>query len=108
MGELAAKWYFSVEIICKNCMILPSTVTVNIMVGLCSFRLAFEEFAKWESIRRTEIYEYAISLGKQQKSSSASMSLPSFQLYKFLYACKLAEYGLIAQVSQKHCHYKLS
>ncbi|XP_077969364.1 uncharacterized protein LOC120345146 isoform X5 [Styela clava] len=59
--------------------------------------LSFLEFASLDSIRRTEIYEYAISLGKNQRSSDAATVLPTFQLYKFIYACKLAEYGLIAQ-----------
>ena len=39
----------------------------------------------------TEIYEYAISL------SANSLTLPSFQPLKFLYATWLVDYGLAAQ-----------
>ncbi|ETE65421.1 Protein transport protein Sec16A, partial [Ophiophagus hannah] len=48
-------------------------------------------FASNEAIQRTETYEYAQSLGTQP------CSLPNFQVFKFLYACRLAEMGLIAQ-----------
>nr|XP_056716367.1 protein transport protein Sec16A [Euleptes europaea] len=49
------------------------------------------KFATNEAIQRTETYEYAQSLGTQQ------CCLPNFQIFKFIYACRLAEVGLAAQ-----------
>uniref|UniRef100_A0A8C5MV24 Protein transport protein sec16 n=1 Tax=Leptobrachium leishanense TaxID=445787 RepID=A0A8C5MV24_9ANUR len=51
----------------------------------------FAKFATNEAIQRTEAYEYAQSLGAQ------TISLPNIQVFKFIYACRLAEYGLCAQ-----------
>ncbi|XP_008281003.1 protein transport protein Sec16A isoform X2 [Stegastes partitus] len=51
----------------------------------------FYQFATNEAIQRTEAYEYAQSLGSQP------CSLPNFQVYKLIYACRLAEAGLSAQ-----------
>ncbi|EPY81632.1 hypothetical protein CB1_000156005 [Camelus ferus] len=48
-------------------------------------------FATNEAIQRTEAYEYAQSLGAQ------TSSLPSFQVFKFIYSCRLAEMGLATQ-----------
>uniref|UniRef100_A0A3B5KTS7 Protein transport protein sec16 n=1 Tax=Xiphophorus couchianus TaxID=32473 RepID=A0A3B5KTS7_9TELE len=53
--------------------------------------LAFNQFATNEAIQRTEAYEYAQSLGSQP------CSLPNFQVFKLIYACRLAESGLSAQ-----------
>nr|XP_020650457.1 protein transport protein Sec16A [Pogona vitticeps] len=53
--------------------------------------LPFLKFATNEAIRRTEAYEYAQSLGTQP------CCLPNFQVFKFIYACRLAEMGLAAQ-----------
>ncbi|XP_038601780.1 protein transport protein Sec16A isoform X7 [Tachyglossus aculeatus] len=51
----------------------------------------FLKFASNEAIHRTEAYEYAQSLGSQP------CFLPNFQVFKFIYACRLAEAGLAAQ-----------
>ncbi|XP_029469984.1 protein transport protein Sec16A isoform X2 [Rhinatrema bivittatum] len=51
----------------------------------------FGRFASNDAIQRTEAYEYAQSLGTQP------CSLPNFQVFKFIYACRLAEMGLAAQ-----------
>uniref|UniRef100_A0A2K5M6J7 Protein transport protein sec16 n=1 Tax=Cercocebus atys TaxID=9531 RepID=A0A2K5M6J7_CERAT len=48
-------------------------------------------FATNEAIQRTEAYEYAQSLGAQ------TCPLPSFQVFKFIYSCRLAEMGLATQ-----------
>lgn len=86
--------------------------------------MPFAKFATNEAIQRTEAYEYAQSLGTQ------TISLPniqvwifalhnaviyifsmliveiwhfshnSAQVYKFIYACRLAEHGLSAQAFQ--------
>ncbi|XP_028317883.1 protein transport protein Sec16A isoform X2 [Gouania willdenowi] len=56
--------------------------------------LPFKHFASNEAIQRTEAYEYAQSLG------SHPCSLPNFQVFKFIYACRLAESGLSAQAFQ--------
>ncbi|XP_060107715.1 protein transport protein Sec16A [Heteronotia binoei] len=53
--------------------------------------LSFLKFATNEAIQRTEAYEYAQSLGTQP------CHLPNFQVFKFIYACRLAEMGLAAQ-----------
>lgn len=53
--------------------------------------LPFLKFATNEAIQRTEAYEYAQSLGAQ------ACSPPSFQVFKFIYCCRLAEMGLAAQ-----------
>ncbi|XP_010736160.3 protein transport protein Sec16A isoform X3 [Larimichthys crocea] len=53
--------------------------------------LPFYQFATNEAIQRTEAYEYAQSLGSQP------CSLPNFQVFKLIYACRLAEAGLSAQ-----------
>ncbi|KAL7836668.1 hypothetical protein AOLI_G00279520 [Acnodon oligacanthus] len=52
------------------------------------------EFATNEAIQRTELFEYALSLGCD------SVSLPRFQIFKFIYACRLAESGLCTQAFQ--------
>ncbi|KAK2120693.1 Protein transport protein Sec16A [Saguinus oedipus] len=49
------------------------------------------QFATNEAIQRTEAYEYAQSLGAQ------TCSLPTFQVFKFIYSCRLAEMGLATQ-----------
>ncbi|XP_072096531.1 protein transport protein Sec16A isoform X5 [Mobula birostris] len=51
----------------------------------------FLKFASNEAIQRTEAYEYAQALGSQ------TCFLPNFQVFKFIYACRLAEVGLAAQ-----------
>ncbi|XP_061657859.1 protein transport protein Sec16A isoform X3 [Syngnathoides biaculeatus] len=51
----------------------------------------FYHFATNEAIQRTEAYEYAQSLGSQP------CSFPNFQVFKLIYACRLAEAGLSAQ-----------
>ncbi|ROL50080.1 Protein transport protein Sec16A [Anabarilius grahami] len=53
--------------------------------------MPFLKFCSSEAIQRTESYEYAQSLGSQP------LSLPNFQVFKFVYACRLAESGLCAQ-----------
>ncbi|XP_078082316.1 protein transport protein Sec16A isoform X2 [Mustelus asterias] len=52
---------------------------------------SFLRFASNGAIQRTEAYEYAQALGNQ------ACFLPNFQVFKFIYACRLAEMGLAAQ-----------
>ncbi|NXH12789.1 SC16B protein, partial [Bucco capensis] len=59
-----------------------------------SHRQAFAQFARTEAIQRTEILEYC-----QQLQQPKSFLLP-FQVYKLLYASRLADYGLPAQALQ--------
>ncbi|XP_039220092.1 protein transport protein Sec16A isoform X2 [Crotalus tigris] len=61
-----------------------------VLIGV-NHSLPFLRFASNEAIQRTEAYEYAQSLGTQP------CPLPNFQVFKFIYACRLAEMGLIAQ-----------
>ncbi|XP_067868158.1 protein transport protein Sec16A isoform X2 [Heterodontus francisci] len=52
---------------------------------------SFLKFASNGAIQCTEAYEYAQALGSQV------CFLPNFQVFKFIYACRLAEMGLAAQ-----------
>ncbi|XP_004372909.1 protein transport protein Sec16B [Trichechus manatus latirostris] len=51
----------------------------------------FLKFATTEAIQRTEIFEYCQMLGRSKSF------IPSFQVYKLLYASRLADYGLTSQ-----------
>ncbi|XP_036891123.1 protein transport protein Sec16B isoform X2 [Sturnira hondurensis] len=51
----------------------------------------FLRFATTEAIQRTEIFEYCQLLGLPQAF------IPSFQVYKLLYASRLADFGLASQ-----------
>ncbi|KAJ3605888.1 hypothetical protein NHX12_027931 [Muraenolepis orangiensis] len=64
--------------------------TKMVLVG-SNHSLTFYQFATNEAIQRTEAYEYAQSLGSQP------CLLPNFQVFKLVYACRLAEAGLSAQ-----------
>ncbi|XP_037401728.1 protein transport protein Sec16A isoform X2 [Pygocentrus nattereri] len=64
--------------------------TKMVLIG-SNHSLPFVRFCSTEAIQRTEAYEYAQSLGSQP------LSLPNFQVFKFIYACRLAEAGLCAQ-----------
>ncbi|XP_042334135.1 protein transport protein Sec16A isoform X2 [Sceloporus undulatus] len=64
--------------------------TKLVLIG-SNHSLPFQRFATNEAIQRTEAYEYAQSLGTQP------CCLPNFQVFKFIYACRLAEMGLAAQ-----------
>ncbi|NXI94671.1 SC16B protein, partial [Psophia crepitans] len=57
-------------------------------------RQTFTQFARTEAIQRMEIFEYC-----QQLRQPKSFLLP-FQVYKLLYASRLADYGLPAQALQ--------
>ncbi|KAM6264823.1 protein transport protein Sec16B-like isoform 4-T5 [Spheniscus humboldti] len=59
-----------------------------------SHRQAFTQFARTEVIQRMEVFEYC-----QQLRQPESFLLP-FQVYKLLYASRLADYGLSAQALQ--------
>lgn len=45
-------------------------------------------------MQRTEVFEYAKALGNSQ------YTLPTFQVYKFIYAATLADLGLLQQASK--------
>lgn len=51
----------------------------------------FLKFATTEAIQRTEIFEYCQMLGRPKSF------ITSFQVYKLLYASRLADYGLASQ-----------
>ncbi|KAL5012898.1 hypothetical protein ScPMuIL_011449 [Solemya velum] len=65
-----------------------------VLIG-SSHTLPLEEFATNEAIQCTEIYEYAMSLG------NPGFVLGNLQCFKFLYACRLAEFGHL----QEALHY---
>ncbi|XP_059197427.1 protein transport protein Sec16B [Centropristis striata] len=54
-------------------------------------RQSFEHFATNLAIQCTELYEYCLTLGGKL------FSIPSFQVYKFLYASRLLDCGLPSQ-----------
>ncbi|XP_073332403.1 protein transport protein Sec16B [Pagrus major] len=56
-----------------------------------SHRQSFEYFATNPAIQCTELYEYCQTLGGK------GFSIPSFQVYKFLYASRLLDCGLASQ-----------
>lgn len=56
-----------------------------------SHRKPFRDFATSAAIRCTELYEYCQTLG------GSSFSIPSFQVYKLLYASRLLDCGLPSQ-----------
>ncbi|XP_075689203.1 protein transport protein Sec16B isoform X2 [Rhinoderma darwinii] len=56
----------------------------------------FKKFASTAHIQRTEILEYCHGLGK------ISHCIPSFQIYKFVYAARLVDYGLTS-VALHYC-----
>ncbi|XP_077140918.1 protein transport protein Sec16A isoform X6 [Ranitomeya variabilis] len=70
--------------------VFTKKTTKLVLIGT-NHSLPFAKFASNEAIQRTEAYEYAQSLGAQ------TISLPNIQVFKFIYACRLAEYGLSAQ-----------
>ncbi|XP_058516694.1 protein transport protein Sec16B isoform X3 [Ochotona princeps] len=51
----------------------------------------FLKFATTEAIQRTEIFEYCQTLGRPESF------IPAFQVYKLIYASRLADYGLASQ-----------
>ncbi|EMP34624.1 Neurogenic locus notch like protein 1 [Chelonia mydas] len=77
--------------------------TKLVLIG-SNHSLPFLKFATNEAIQRTESYEYAQSLGTQpcclpnfQASSGSVFFNVVSQVFKFIYACRLAEMGLAAQ-----------
>ncbi|XP_075997616.1 protein transport protein Sec16B [Genypterus blacodes] len=57
-----------------------------------SHRQSFNHFATNSAIHCTELYEYSQTLG-----SSKHFSIASFQVYRFLYASRLLDWGLTSQ-----------
>ncbi|XP_016329079.1 protein transport protein Sec16B isoform X3 [Sinocyclocheilus anshuiensis] len=51
----------------------------------------FSKFCHNSAIRCTELFEYCQRLG------NAEFIIPAFQVYKFLYACRLLDCGLVSQ-----------
>ncbi|KAL3042079.1 hypothetical protein OYC64_020099 [Pagothenia borchgrevinki] len=64
--------------------------TKMVLIG-SNHSMPFFQCASNEAIQRTEAYEYAQSLGSQPCLQ------PNFQVFKLIYACRLAESGLSAQ-----------
>ncbi|XP_043914416.1 protein transport protein Sec16A [Protopterus annectens] len=70
--------------------VFTKKATKLVLIG-SNHSLPFLKFATNGAIQRTETYEYAQSLGNQPSS------IPSFQVYKLIYACRLADMGLSSQ-----------
>ncbi|KAK5869332.1 hypothetical protein PBY51_024058 [Eleginops maclovinus] len=68
----------------------PQKAERMVLLG-SSHRQSFEHFATNLAIQCTELYEYCQTLGGK------GLSIPSFQVYKFLYAARLLDCGLSSQ-----------
>jgi len=73
-----------------------SQVPLILMVSVCLsiFSLPFDAFSSNLAIQCTEVYEYALSLGSPQ------YTLPSLQMYKYLYTLRLVDAGFIEEVEE--------
>ncbi|XP_013376466.1 PREDICTED: protein transport protein Sec16B isoform X2 [Chinchilla lanigera] len=96
MGDtLAAKGYVEAAHFCYLMARVPFghyTVKTDLLVLLgSSHSQEFLKFATTEALQRTEIFEYCQMLGRPKSF------IPSFQVYKLLYASRLADYGLASQ-----------
>nr|XP_006818770.1 PREDICTED: protein transport protein Sec16A-like [Saccoglossus kowalevskii] len=67
--------------------------TKMVLLG-SSHSLPFFKFATNEAIQHTEVYEYA------QLLANKHYLLPNYQVYKFIYAARLAEHGFSSQALQ--------
>ncbi|CAJ1059720.1 protein transport protein Sec16B [Xyrichtys novacula] len=70
--------------------VFPHKAERLVLLG-SSHRLPFQHFAMNSAIQCTELYEYCQTLGGK------SFFIPTFQVYKFLYACRLLDCGLSSQ-----------
>ncbi|PWA14459.1 hypothetical protein CCH79_00011043 [Gambusia affinis] len=70
--------------------LFPQKAERLVLLG-SSHRQPFGNFASNSAIQCTELYEYCQTLGGK------SFSIPSFQVYKFLYASRLLDCGLSPQ-----------
>ncbi|XP_033116693.1 protein transport protein Sec16A-like isoform X2 [Anneissia japonica] len=61
-----------------------------VLIG-SSHGLAFNQFATNEAIQQTEVYEFA------QHLANKHYTMPNYNAYKFIYACRLAEHGFITE-----------
>ncbi|KAJ7986402.1 hypothetical protein DPEC_G00339530 [Dallia pectoralis] len=68
-----------------------SRITDRLVLLGSNNSLPFKEFTQNSAIRCTELFEYCQRLGDK------FFSIPSFQVYKFLYACRLLDVGLSFQ-----------
>ncbi|KAM9386051.1 protein transport protein Sec16B isoform 1-T1 [Pholidichthys leucotaenia] len=67
-----------------------------VLLSSSSHRKSFNSFATNSAIQCTELFEYSQTLGGKY------FSIPSFQVYKFLYACRLMDCGL-SSLSFHYC-----
>ncbi|XP_032382423.1 protein transport protein Sec16B isoform X2 [Etheostoma spectabile] len=96
MGDtLASKGLIHAAHVCYLTVSFPFGVFTQkaerlVLLG-SSHRQSFEYFATNLAIQCTELYEYC------QKLGGKCLSIISFQVYKFLYACRLLDCGLASQ-----------
>ena len=67
-----------------------------LLLGVENSRLGMGVFPRPEYLRKMEVFEYAMSLGKQE------FVLPHFQLFKYLLALQLTQIGMISEAF-KYC-----
>ncbi|XP_064186644.1 protein transport protein Sec16B [Anguilla rostrata] len=96
MGDtLATRGVFSAAQFCYLTARAPFGVYTSrtdrlVLLG-SNHSLPFPKFARNAAIQCTEVFEYS------QRPGNPSFSIPSFQVYKFLYACRLLDCGLASQ-----------
>ncbi|KAM7410590.1 hypothetical protein PAMA_001836 [Pampus argenteus] len=96
MGDtLASRGLIHAAHVCYLTASVPFGVFVQkaarlVLLG-SSHKQSFEHFATNSAIQCTEMYEYCQTLG------GTCRSIPSFQVYKFLYANRLLDCGLASQ-----------
>ena len=73
-----------------------STTSKYLLLGVENSLLTVGTFPRPESLRKMEVFEYAMSLGKQE------FVLPHFQVFKYLLALQLAQVGMVAKAF-KYC-----
>ena len=73
-----------------------STTSKYLLLGTGSSELAMGAFPHPEHLRKMEVFEYAMSLGKME------YVLPHFQVFKFLLALQLTQFGMVA-MAFKYC-----
>ena len=73
-----------------------STTSKYLLLGTPNSELAMGAFPRPEHLRKMEVFEYAMSLGKVE------YVLPHFQVFKFLLALQLTQFGMVAKAF-KYC-----
>ncbi|XP_007901208.2 protein transport protein Sec16B [Callorhinchus milii] len=88
--EAAHVCYLMAQVSFGHCSVKTSKL---VLLG-SNHSLPFPQFATNTAIQCTEVYEYS------QRLHQPHYIISNFQVFKFVYACRLADYGLPAQAFQ--------